>query len=58
MKIEIKLKDSKLCDGCPFVRNLGICSLYHKNLEYFEYDDGLMRCNFKRLKKCIKNNGK
>ncbi len=55
MKLEIKLKDPKYCDGCP-------CSVY--------FDDRLYRrCNLdyiidgryyrmKRPQKCIKENGK
>ena len=61
MKLEIKLKDPKYCDGCPCIAEVSIehvdpdlkwyCAFYDKDLT-----DPIMGM-VDRPKKCIKENG-
>lgn len=61
MKIEIKLKDPKYCNGCPLIGEPATISgnLYRPIHCVFGYD---IRCNFAgsyidRPQKCIDDNG-
>ncbi len=61
MKLEIKLKDPKFCDGCPFSEQL---VTIHQPIKYEPEAPIIHYCKFyqtllagKRLQKCIKENG-
>ena len=62
MKIEIKLKDWKYCNGCPFyeldhLQRAYNGMFYNKCLLKKEYELGYGE-KIKRPKKCIKENGR
>ena len=62
MKLEIKLKDPKKCDGCPF--NEQIVTIHHP-IKYEPEAPIIRYCKFykkllagKRFQKCIDDNGR
>ena len=52
---EIKLENTKRCDGCPEL-DLAMCNLGYIPKE-FEVDKQGIICKVKRPKSCIKENG-
>ncbi len=58
MKLEIKLKDPKYCDGCPCLINA--CCVYFRLIPNIQYEGDGSNVRFKgyvRRQKCIKENG-